>query len=49
MQAYVAKELGQDIMYLSLMHITQRAIIGHDVLDTHPRLVNLDRLDRVLA
>jgi hypothetical protein len=49
MQVYEAKELGQDIMYLSPMHITQRVIIGHDVPDTHPRPVNLDRLDRVLA
>jgi hypothetical protein len=49
MQSYVAKELGKDIMYLSPMHITQRAIIGHDVPDTHPRLVNLDRMQRVLT
>jgi hypothetical protein len=44
MQSYVCKELGKDIIYLSPMHITQRAIIGHDVPDTHPRLVNLDRM-----
>jgi hypothetical protein len=31
------------------MHITQRAIIGHDVPNTDPRLVNLDRMQRVLA
>ena len=49
MQSYVCKELGQDIIYLSPMHITQRAIIGHDVPETHPRLVNLDGMERVLA
>jgi hypothetical protein len=26
-----------------------RAIIGYDVLDTDPRLVNLDRMQRVLV
>jgi hypothetical protein len=31
------------------MNITQRAIIGHDVPDTHSRLVNLDGMERVLA
>jgi hypothetical protein len=31
------------------MHITQRAIIGHDVLDTLPRLVHLDGMERVLS
>jgi hypothetical protein len=31
------------------MHITQRAIIGYDVPDTDPKLVNLDRMQRVLA
>jgi hypothetical protein len=31
------------------MHITQRAIIGHDVPDTDPRLVNLDKMQQVLA
>jgi hypothetical protein len=31
------------------MHITQRVIIDHDVPDTHPRLVNLDRMQRVLT
>jgi hypothetical protein len=44
MQSYVCKELGQPIIYLSPMHITQRAIIGYDVLDTDLRLVNLDML-----
>jgi hypothetical protein len=31
------------------MHITQRAIIGRDVPDTDPRLVNLDKMQRVLT
>ena len=31
------------------MHITQRAIIGYDVPDTDPRLVNLDRMQQVLV
>ena len=34
---------------LSPIHIIQRAIIGYDVLDTEPRLVNLDRMQRVLV
>ena len=44
---YVCKELEQDIIYLSPMHITQRAIIGYDVPDTDPRLVNLDTMQQV--
>jgi hypothetical protein len=28
------------------MHITQRIIMGYDVLDTHDRLVNLDPKER---
>ena len=47
MQSYVVNELGDDVIYLSPMHITQRAIIGHDVPDTHPRLVNLDPIARM--
>jgi hypothetical protein len=31
------------------MHIIQRAIIGYDVPDTDPRLVNLDRMQQVLV
>jgi hypothetical protein len=49
MQSYVCKELWQPIIYLSPMHITQRATIGYDVPDTDPRLVNLDRMQRVLV
>ena len=41
MQAYASQQLGEDIIYLSPMHITQRAISEYDVPDTHPRLVNL--------
>ena len=47
MQAYASQELGEDIIYLSPMHITQRAISGYDVPDTHPKLVNLTGLQRV--
>jgi hypothetical protein len=31
------------------MHIIHRTIIDYDVLDTDPRLVNLDRMQRVLV
>ena len=47
MQAYASQELGEDIIYLSPMHITQRAISGHDIPNTHPSLMNLDHLQRV--
>jgi len=47
MQAYASQQLGEDIIYLSPMHITQRAISGYDVPDTHPKLVNLTSLQRV--
>jgi len=47
MQAYASQELGEDIIYLSPMHITQRAISGYDIPDTHPKLVNLTGLQRV--
>ena len=42
MQAYVSKELGKGIMYLSLMLIIERTIMGYDILDTHEKLVNLN-------
>ena len=47
MQSYVCKELGKNIIYLSPMRITQRAIVGYDVPDTHHRPVNLDPIVRV--
>ena len=47
MQSYVCKELNKDVIYLSPMHITQRAISGYDIPDTHPKLVNLTGLQRV--
>ena len=47
MQAYASQQLGEDIIYLSPMHITQRAISGYDISDTHPKLVNLTGLQRV--
>ena len=49
MQSYTCKELGKDVIYISPMHITKRAIIGYDVPDTDPRMVNLQRMERVLA
>jgi len=49
MQSYVCKELDKDIIYLSPMHISQRAIIGFDIPDTEPRLVKLQGMERVLA
>ena len=49
MQSYVCKELKEDNIYLSPMHITQRAIIGYDVQDADPRQVNLDMMQRVLV
>jgi len=47
MQSYASQQLGDNIIFLSPMHITQRAITGHDVSDTHPRLVNLTPLQQV--
>jgi len=46
MQAYVSKELGKDIVYLSLMLITERIITGYDIPDTHEKLVNLNLEER---
>jgi hypothetical protein len=42
MQAYVSKELGKGIIYLSPMLITERTIVGDDIPDTHEDLVNLN-------
>ena len=42
MQAFVSKELGKDIIYLSPMLITERTIAGYDIPDTHEDLVNLN-------
>ena len=46
MQAYASKELGMGIIYLSLMLITERTIMGYDVPDTHEDLVNLNPEER---
>ena len=46
MQAYVSKELGKGIIYLSLMLITERTIVGYDIPDTHKNLVNLNPEER---
>ena len=47
MQSYIYKELNKNVIYLSPMHITQRAIVGYDVPDTDLRLMNLDRMQQV--
>ena len=49
MQSYIYKELNKNVIYLSPMHITQRAIIGYDVPNMDLRLVNFDRIQRVLV
>jgi hypothetical protein len=46
MQAYVSKKLGKDILYLSLMLLTERTITGYDIPDTHEKLVNLNPEER---
>ena len=46
MQAFVSKELGKDIIYLSPMLITERTIMGYDIPDTHEKLVNLNLEER---
>ena len=46
MQAYVSKELGKGIIYLSPMLITERTIAGYDIPDTHEKLVNLNPEER---
>ena len=49
MQYHLCKELGENVIYLCPMHITQRCIVGYDVLETHERLRNLNREERVAA
>ena len=46
MKAYVSKELGKDIIYLSTMLIIERTIAGYDIPDTHEDLVNLNPEER---
>jgi hypothetical protein len=46
MQAYVSKELGKNILYLSRMLFTKRTIVGYNILDTHEKLVNLNPEER---
>ena len=46
MQAYVCKDLGKNIVYLSPMLITERTIVGYDIPDTHEKLVNLNPEER---
>jgi len=45
-QAYVSKELGKDIVYLSPMLIIERTITSYDIPDTHAKLVNLNSEER---
>ena len=47
MQSYASKKIGDDVIYLFPMHITQRAIIGYDVSNTHPDMVNLKQMQRL--
>jgi len=46
MQSYVSKQLGKNIVYLSLMLIIERTIMGYDIPDTHEKLVNLNLEER---
>ena len=45
---YVSKELSQDTIYLSPMHITERNITGYNIPDTAEALVNLAPKERVV-
>ena len=47
MQSYASNVIGDDVIYLPPMHISQRAIIGYDVPDTHPDLMNLNVAQRL--
>ena len=47
MQSYTSKEIGDDVIYLSPVHITQRAIVGYDIKDTHRDLVHLEPMQRL--
>jgi len=47
MQAYVSKDLNKDIVYLSLILLTERTIAGYDIPDTHEDLVNLNSEQRM--
>ena len=42
----LSKELGNGIIYLSLMLNTKRTIAGYDIPDTHEDLVNLNPKER---
>jgi hypothetical protein len=46
MQAYVSKQMGLDIIYLSPMLLTERTIVGYDIPNTHGQLVNLSLEER---
>ena len=46
----MCKQIGRNnVLYLSPMHISKRAINGDDVADTDPRFNKLDRMQRVEA
>ena len=49
MQSYVCKQMGINIIYLSLMHLTQRVISGYDIPDTNEKLINLNLQEREQA
>ena len=46
MQSYLCKQMGLNIIYLSLMHLTQRVISGSDIPDTNEKLINLNPQER---
>jgi hypothetical protein len=44
--AYVSRECNLGIIYLSPMHIAERAIVGYEIQDTHPDLIDLTKRQR---
>ena len=47
MQSFISKKMGKNVIYLSPMHLSQRAIIGYDIPDSDPKLVGLDKLKQL--
>ena len=45
-QAYVSDISGGRDIYLSPMHINERCIIGYEIPDTHPELIDLTAQQR---
>ena len=44
--AYISKELKLDVIYLSPMHIAQRVIVGYELDDKHPSMIDLTKRQR---